>query len=152
MNIRTLVIIIALLSVAHSKEDIHYRLAKEFVKININVATAHEMGENLTNGLLTNNPQLKPYKEVYISVFKKIFTSNEYINANAKMYMKNFSVDELKYLNKVFSDPKMMPYIKKLPVIAGESMKISQDIAQLYQEELNTALKKRSKEIESLKK
>lgn len=152
MHIRILVITIALLSIAHSKEDIHYQLAKEFVEININVETAHELGENLTDALLMNTPQLKPYKDIYISLFKKIFTSNEYVNANTKMYMKNFSVDELKYLNKVFSDPKMIPYIKKIPVIAGESMKISQEIAQLYQEELNTALKKRSKEIESLKK
>ena len=153
MNIRILVLILALLSVVvYGSQNTHYHLAKEFIKINLNENIARKTAEGLTDGLIKNKPQLQPFREVYVSHFEKIFISNEYVNGTAKIYMKNFSEDELEHLIKVFSNPKMSEFMNKMPVITEQSMTMGQHVAKIYQGSLDTALKKRAKEIESLEK
>jgi len=147
MKIRIIVILLTLLSGAFADDSKHFKAAKEHVKINFTINTPREMAESVTNGLLMQHQQNKPFKEVYISFFEKIYTSDELYNASAKIYKKHYSLEELEYANKIFSDPKLIAYMKKTPIVMQESMIMGRKIAENHLDELKAALEIRAKEL-----
>ena len=148
MKIKVTIILLVLFTGAFADNSKHFKAAKEHVKINFTINSPHAMAESVTNGLLMQQPQNKPFKEVYISFFEKIYTSDELYNAITKIYVKNYSLEELEYANKVFSDPKLISYMKKTPIIMQESMIMGRKIAEKHLDELKSALDTRAKELE----
>ena len=124
MKIRTIVFTLVLLSNVYAEDNTrHFEVAKEHVLINLSITSPHEIAESVTDGLLMQQPQNKPFREVFIAFFEKIYTSDEYIDSYAKLYMNELSIEELEYANKVFSDPKIKSYMKKAPTINGKVYK-----------------------------
>ena len=145
-----IVILGLIFSISMANDNRHFEVAKEHVMIGFKVTSPEKLAESVTNGLLMRRPQNQPFKQVYIDFFVKIFSSDEYINQYAKLYMKYYTIEELEYVNKVYSNPKMLNYLRKMPSIMQESLVIGQEMAVKHREELNRALEERAKEIEKI--
>lgn len=151
MKIRTILLVLVLISFVNAEEPnhtLHAKLAKDHVMINFKASTPKELAESLTNGLLMRQPTQRPFKDVYVDFFVKIFTSEDYIERMAEVYMKHYSIKELAYANKVFADPKMISYLKKQAAVMQETMLVGQQIASEHRDELNSALAKKAEELQ----
>lgn len=154
MKIRTILLVLSLMSCAHAgaNDTLHLKLAKDHVMINFKTSTPKEMAESLTNGLLMRNPTQRPFKDVYVDFFVKLFESKEYIEEMAKVYMKHYSIKELAYVNKIYTDPKMLDYLKKQPIVMQEILIAGQKISANHRDELASALTKKSKDLQAISK
>lgn len=154
MKLRLILVLLILSSFvkAELSHTLHAKLAKEHVMITFKATLPKELAESVTNGLLMRHPTQRPFKGVYVDFFVKIFTSEEYIDGLVKIYMKHYTIKELAYVNKVYDDPKMISYLKKQPKAFQEIMVFGQEIGAKYQNELQEALSKKAKELETASK
>ena len=154
MKLRTILLLLAITTFVNAKPShtLHAKLAKDHVMINFKTNTSKEMAESLTNGLLMRDPTQRPFKDVYVDFFVKLFESEEYIDDMAKVYMKHYSIKELAYVNKVYSDPKMLDYLKKQPMVVQETLIAGQKISANHMDELKSALAKKSKALQAISK
>lgn len=150
MKIKIIILLLILLSNVYAVDSKHFLAAKKLVDVNFNINTPHEMAETITNGLLMQTPQNRPFKDVYIAFFEKMYSSQELHNEIARIYMHNYSLEELQYATKIFSDPKMIAYMKKSPKIMQESIMSGQKIAKKHLDELQSAIKEKANELQKV--
>jgi hypothetical protein len=129
-------------------DDKHYQLAHEHVLLAKDIYTPIDLAEGAADALVISKPQLLPYKEIFVSFYLKLLTSDEYIDAITRLYMENFSVDELEYINNIYKDPRMKSYLKKQPLVFKESKVIGEQLAKKYEFEFKGAIQARAKKID----
>jgi len=154
VKLRTILLLLALSSFVNAEfsHTLHAKLAKEHVMINFKATSPKELAESITTGLLMRQPTQRPFKNVYVDFFVKIFTSEEYLEGLAKVYRKHYSIKELAYVNKVYDDPKMISYLKKQPKVMQEIMLFGQEIGAKHQDELQAALAKKAQKLQAVSK
>lgn len=87
---------------------------------------------------LSRNPQLAPYRQEMETFMNKYISYNAIKKDIADIYLKNFSVDDLKELAKFYQSPLGKKFLSKNEAITRESMqlgmnKVQANIAELQQ-------------------
>ncbi len=127
-----------------------YKAARKHVELIQNISSTDEMAESMVNGIFMSKPQLRPFKYEFTSFFKKILSSEEYKEGQTRIYMDIFTLEELEYANKAFSDPRLASYMKKAPLVLEKSMIFGGELGSKHGKELDMAIEAKALELEAL--
>lgn len=126
----------------------HEKTARELYRALGGAKTA-EAGAEAMMGIVTSNPELAPYQDVFRAWYKKVFAGDELEEEMAAIYMKAFTEEELKGLMAFYATPLGIKALQKFPELMKQGAEIGMSRAQKHSAELEemiaTARKEREK-------
>ena len=126
----------------------HEKTARELYRALGGAKTA-EAGAEAMMGIVTSNPELAPYQDVFRAWYKKVFSGDELETEMAAIYMKAFTEDELKGLIAFYATPLGRKSLEKFPELMKQGAELGMSRAQEHSAELEemiaTARKEREK-------
>ncbi|NPA50994.1 MAG: DUF2059 domain-containing protein [Epsilonproteobacteria bacterium] len=104
--------------------------------------------KELTDVQILRQPTLQPYRDIIENFFKKYLVWDKLKKEMAKLYVKEFTPQELKKLNDFYKTPLGQKTLKVMPKLARESAAIWQKMVAKHIPELQKEIAKKAKLIE----
>lgn len=126
--------------IAFADQKSHYVVASQLVDLTYNEKLAYEMAQKFAmlgaKDNFENNPKLKDYSgiltnlvmEILDAYFHDIETQNKMKTAFTKIYMQEFTENELKEIVKFYKTPLGQKALKKLPAVTQKCWDIGSEI------------------------
>lgn len=112
---------------------------------------AEAMGTALLSQFL-KDPEMKPYEDVLRTWMRKIWAEANIDQQFVRLYMDNFSEDELRQISAFYKTPVGQKSLQKLPELMQQGAAIGQQVAEAHLPELREAIITRRKELEAQEK
>lgn len=144
-------IIFAMLTLAHSTTLMadkvsHEKAVKQYFHVTKMEDAINATIDQMTDMQMRANSNLSAYRPVVLAFFRKYMAWESLEGDFVKLYMKEFTEDEMKEMTRFYDSPLGKKITRRLPEITAQATAIGQTRVQDNLGELRTALEKAQQE------
>ena len=140
----TLILLIGAVS-AHAATDSHRRAAEELLQITGLKESLSRTAEQLVDFQVRQNPQMAPYRSVFLEFFQKYMSYDNLKSDIVQIYVEEFSENELKDIIRFYKTPTGKKTIEKLPVLMSKGAQVGMANVKMHMPELKARLEEEMK-------
>ena len=130
---------------AHAVTDAHRNAAEELLQITGLKESLNRTAEQLVDFQIRQNPQMAPYRAVFLEFFKKYMSYDNLKNDIIQIYVEEFSENELKDIIRFYKTPTGRKTIEKLPVLMSKGAQVGMANVKSHMPELKARLEEEIK-------